>query len=140
MEVSALRFRDYIHIFQSADVIHGEKSVGKAGGIAPHPALIVAPKKAVHIEFREIYVLFLIQKQILYDRLLNAHQPGSKRVNRIVQRLVFDVAESRPFQALDHMRRNTEDAADFLHPEFPRREKLAVLRWQGNRFVRHPLF
>lgn len=57
-----------------------------------------------------------------------------------INRLVFDVGEGGVFQALHHMGRHPEDAADFLHAELPGGKELAVLRRQGDRLVSHPFF
>ena len=53
-------------------IIRREEAVADAGRITVHPALVVATKQTVHIEFWKVGILLLLQQQILDDALLDA--------------------------------------------------------------------
>lgn len=53
---------------------------------------------------------------------------------------VFNVGEGRSGQVGYQMRRHTENTTDLRHGELLGLKELAVLWWQGNRFVAHSLF
>ena len=55
-------------------------------------------EQTIHIEFREVGILLLLQQQILDDALLDADKPRGQGVHHEVQRLVFNVGEGRPGQ------------------------------------------
>ena len=121
-------------------IIRREEAVADAGRITVHPALVIATEQTIHIEFREVGILLLLQQQILDDALLDADKPRGQGVHHEVQRLVFNVGEGRPGQIGYQMRRHTEDTADLRHGKLLRFQKLAVLRRQGDRFVGHAFF
>ena len=122
------------------DIIGRQKTVADAGGIAVHPALVVAAQQTVHIELRKVGILLVLQQQILDDALLNADEPRSQGMHHEVQRLVFDVGEGRMGQIRYQMRRHTKDTADFRHRELLGFKELTVLRRQRHRLVGHALF
>ena len=121
-------------------IIRREEAVADAGRITVHPALVIATEQTIHIEFREVGILLLLQQQILDDALLNADKPRGQGVHHKVQRLVFNVGECGSGQIGYQMRRHTEDAADLRHRKLLRFKELTVLRWQRDRFVGHALF
>ena len=66
-------------------IIRREEAVADAGRITVHPALVVATKQTVHIEFWKVGILLLLQQQILDDALLDADKPRSQGVHHEIQ-------------------------------------------------------
>ena len=57
-----------------------------------------------------------------------------------IDALVLDITEGGMFQILNHVRRHSENPADFVNTELPGRKELTVFRRQRYRFVLHSFF
>ena len=135
--IASVRCRDRIHILKPADIVRTEKAILKSDRIAFHTGAVVTPHQAVHIEFREVFVLLVSDQHILNDGLLEPRQPRHKRVLDEIYSHMLNIVESAPFQVLHHVGRHTKNTADFFHAELSGGQKLTVFRRQTNRFVCH---
>lgn len=74
------------------------------------------------------------------DCLFDADQPRADRMDSEVDGLVLDIAEGCSVQIADHVRRHTEDAADFGHLKLSGLQKLGFVVRQTQRNKGHAFF
>src|SRR5699024_6865080 len=63
VQISAFLGRDAVHVLQFPDIVGAHPAVLPCGGVAGHPAGIIAPEQPLHIELGKITLLFLRGKQ-----------------------------------------------------------------------------
>src|SRR5699024_2440610 len=80
VQISAFLGRDAVHVLQFPDVIGTHPAVLPCGGVAGHPAGIIAPEQPLHIELGKITLLFLRGKQYPLNGLFPSNYPGLYRV------------------------------------------------------------
>ena len=110
--------RNKIHVFKPAHIIRAHKAVADTDRISVHSALIISAHQTVHIEFREIYILFFFQQKIFDDAFFNTDDPRHERILHECDTLMLDVIEGAAFQILYQMGRNLKHSAYFLYIEF----------------------
>ena len=74
------------------------------------------------------------------DRLLPAGNPRGERVFHEFQRLLLDIRERGFIQIAHHVRRDAEDARDFVNLEFPGFQKLGLLGIDADGLIAHAFF
>ena len=131
---------DKIHVFEPAHIVRRHKTVADTDRISVHSALVISAHQAVHVEFREIYILFFLQQRVFDDAFFNADDPRHEGILHECDTLMLDVIEGAALQILYQMWRNLKHSADFFHIVFPIRKELRILRRQRYRLILHSFF
>ena len=126
-------------VLQLPDIIRAHPPVLPRHRVRLIPAHHIPAQQPIHQELHQKLLPLPLRHQPLPDRLLPAHQPRPQRMRHELNRLVFDIAERRPVQVPDHVRRHPK------HPRDLQRRHLLVLNVRRRRgrnphlLVRHPL-
>ena len=91
VQVAAFLLRNTVEVFKLPNIVSGHPAILTSDRITVHAALVVASEKPVHIELKEVFLLFIQREQGSLHGLFPAAYPRVERVFYEFQRLLLDI-------------------------------------------------
>src|SRR5690606_18548647 len=126
---------DRLHVLAAPDVVDAQPAAVAPALVSVRALLEVGAHHRVGEELDKLAG----PGDLPVELALPALQPRQKREGQELTALMLDVAERRPAQLAEHVRRHAEPPRHLLHAELPRAEELRILRGNGQRLPSHPL-